>query len=227
MKKHVFSGVLLLILSITGMAEEEYIITSKSNNLIHFSTSTVREDGVRERLLGTLKGEGDCMRLTTSQFENLEIMNVYHVYYPSRGRNGGLGIQRSDYFRVCNSRSISPGNTLNTTSFSSSRHHKKKTYPIHNCGAPGKYDIVRIPNPPYIRMDLISNESLMSNITENTENTEGTDYCFNPFLEKTDCESPSVFIQCFNENNNISCLYPNRPNTTSYCKKLRVSYVTD
>ena len=224
MKKYVFSGVLLLILSITGMAEEEYILTSKANTLIHLSTTTVRVDGIKEHLLGSLEGEGDCMRLTTSQFENLEITNINHFYWSSRGRSGGWGIKGTDYFNVCNSRSIPPGNTLNNTSFSSRRQHKKKTYPIHNCGAPGKYDIVSIPKPPYIRMDLISNESLISDITENTE---GTAYCFNPFLEKTDCESPSVLIQCFNENNNISCLYPNRPNTTSHCKKLRVSYVSD
>ena len=175
--KGIFSGIfLLLFLNTKALAEEEYIITLQADvHRLSVSTYIVKKDEVTEiertkRLIGSLNHKGDCMRLTSAQFKNLEIKVVYREFYESITH---------DFYPICDSLDWQYTNEQECTSHSTNRNHKCLKYPISACGAPGNYDLVQISETPFFKMELTSEEPL--NVVEQIENCESLK---DPFYNK-------------------------------------------
>ena len=203
--KKLFLGIsFLLFLNTEGLAEEEYVLTSKVHEEIKLSTSTFRADGAQENLSASLYGKESCVRLKASQFENLEMTKIIWRYEVST-REFKVG-----QYQIC-----APQATT-------------QQYPISTCGAPGNYDLVEISENSGIRVDLTSEEPLVDPNTIIEGSTSKAVTCLDPSLETTHCDSHMVFIKCFNKNeelNNITCFMPDK-HPTSRCKTLKISRIS-
>ncbi len=163
--KGIFSGIfLLLFLNTKALA---YIITLQANTQLLFSTY---DEERTKRLVGSLNHRGDCMRLTSAQFKNLEIKIVYSY------RKFDEKSIKYDLYPICDSSDWQYINEQECTSLSTNRNHICLKYPISACGAPGNYDLVHKyqnpfslnQKPLFLKMELTSEEPL--NVVEQIEN---------------------------------------------------------
>ncbi len=213
--KGIFSGIfLLLFLNTKALAEEEYIITLQADARLYFSS----KDEGGEWISGSLNHKGDCMRLTLNQFADLAITHTI----PIGDKQVSFPICDTRHWQFMNFNI----NRCKYTTHSDDWECVKYSDSVHAC-TPGNYDLIQIPEVPFIRMNLTSEEPLVDPffIEESSVNKGVT--CLNSLLETTHCEGHTALYKCLNEteDNKTTCSRIDKPHP-SHCKTLKISSVS-